>query len=178
MKPWKDIPEIGPEVAGIGHYSTTFQLPLNWGESNGAVLKINGSTNGNPVFVTINGMRSKPVNSKTLSVDVSELLQPGENTIQIDVPTPLNNRMKARGYYTAIISETIDAYRLLHPDRTANLPDTDSILAMPEEEQKQLIFSTLGHMAPLIQYGSRAIYQDNGIVGNVQLITYVHHDFL
>lgn len=178
LKPWKDIPEIGSEVAGIGHYSTTFQLPLNWGESNGAVLKINGSTNGNPVFVTINGMRSKPVNSKTLSVDVSELLQPGENTIQIDVPTPLNNRMKARGYYTAIISETIDAYRLLHPDRTANLPDTDSILAMPEEEQKQLIFSTLGHMAPLIQYGSRAIYQDNGIVGNVQLITYVHHDFL
>ena len=26
LRPWKDIPEVGPEVSGVGEYSTTLQL--------------------------------------------------------------------------------------------------------------------------------------------------------
>ena len=38
--PWKDIPSVGPAVSGVGTYTTTFELPADWSDNNGAYLDI------------------------------------------------------------------------------------------------------------------------------------------
>jgi hypothetical protein len=98
LKPWKDIPAVGRDVSGVGYYTTTFQLPENWTESNGAYLKI-GSTNGNSAAVYVNGRKAPGVDFDGLKVDIGNLLVKGENTIKVEVSSTLNNRLKARGYY-------------------------------------------------------------------------------
>lgn len=101
LKPWKDIPQVGAEVSGVGYYTATIMLPENWGENNGAFLQIE-STNGNSAAVYVNGKKADPVDFERLRADVSSLLVPGENTIRVEVSSTLNNRLLARGYYEKI----------------------------------------------------------------------------
>lgn len=101
MKPWKDIPAVGKDVSGVGYYTTTFQLPENFAENNGAYLNI-GSTNGNSAAVYVNGRKVSGVDFDKLKVDISDTLVKGENTIKVEVSSTLNNRLKARGYYNNI----------------------------------------------------------------------------
>jgi hypothetical protein len=102
LKPWKDIPGVGPYISGVGCYTTSFQLPEGWSENNGAYLQI-GSTNGNSAAVYVNGKKASAVDFSKLEVDISKLLVSGENTISVEVSSTLNNRLNARGYYSNIM---------------------------------------------------------------------------
>lgn len=107
---WKDLPateeqleSLGYEgasmehVSGIGTYETTFTLPDDWSEGDGAYLKME-SAGGGTVAVWVNGEKSKAVNTRTLTVDISELVKSGENEIKIEVTSTLTNRMNQRNY--------------------------------------------------------------------------------
>jgi hypothetical protein len=99
--PWKDIQAVGPEVSGVGYYITTFQLAETWSENNGAYLQIE-STNGNSAAVYVNGRKASAVDFNNFTVDISDLMVKGENTIKVEVSSTLNNRLKERGYYNNI----------------------------------------------------------------------------
>lgn len=90
--PWKDIPSVGPAVSGVGTYTTTFELPADWSDNNGAYLDIE-SLCRNTAYVWVNGQRAKGLDFVTGNIDVSELLQPGVNTIKIEVSSTLRNRL-------------------------------------------------------------------------------------
>lgn len=105
LKPWKDMEAVGPDVSGVGYYTTSVTLPEDWNETDGAILKI-GSTNTNTAAVYVNGQKARAVDFDALSVDISELLQTGENTILVEVSSTLNNRLLARGYYDAVAKKS------------------------------------------------------------------------
>ncbi|MEE1492185.1 MAG: LPXTG cell wall anchor domain-containing protein, partial [Massilioclostridium sp.] len=90
--PWKDIPSVGPAVSGVGTYTTTFELPADWSDNNGAYLDIE-SLCRNTAYVWVNGQRATGLDFVTGNIDVSELLQPGVNTIKIEVSSTLRNRL-------------------------------------------------------------------------------------
>ena len=93
LKPWKDIPRIGPEVSGVGYYTARVTLPSDWSEANGAVLEI-GSVNGNTAAIYVNGHKAGAFNMQSLQADISEWLIPGENTILVEVSSTLNKPLK------------------------------------------------------------------------------------
>ena len=106
---WKDLPASAEQLAqlagkapkmadvsGLGSYKTSFVLPETW-KGLGATLKI-GSAGGGTVQVCVNGRKAGSVHTRTLALDISKFVQPGENTIEIEVSSTLTNRMKQRGY--------------------------------------------------------------------------------
>lgn len=101
LKPWKDIPEVGPEVSGVGYYTTTVELPEGFTETCGAVLEI-GSTNTGSGAVYVNGHKTGGFDFDSRKVDITPWLVSGENTITVEVATTLNNRLLARGYYEMV----------------------------------------------------------------------------
>ena len=54
LRPWCDIPEVGPEISGVGRYSTTVHLDHEPGQAGRYVLDL-GSTAGGLGSVTVNG---------------------------------------------------------------------------------------------------------------------------
>ncbi|MCL2164572.1 MAG: hypothetical protein FWH55_09320 [Oscillospiraceae bacterium] len=99
LLPWREIPAIGPEVSGVGYYSTEFTLPDDWSEFNGAYLQVE-SFNGNTAAVFVNGIKSKGLDFISRTHDISALLKPGKNEIQITVSSTLLNRVRAMGITT------------------------------------------------------------------------------
>ena len=98
--PWKDISAVGQSVSGLGFYTTKFTLPANWSDNNGAYLKVD-SVGGNLAAVYVNGQKAKGFDFITCELDVSELLQPGENEIRVETSSSLRNRLKQRGHSNA-----------------------------------------------------------------------------
>lgn len=105
---WMDIPEVGRDVSGIGTYTTTFTLPEDWSEANGACLDIE-SLCGNTASVTVNGQKAAGLDIIARSVDISDLLKPGENSIEVEVSTTLRNRMVEKGYTPMIMEHAVPA---------------------------------------------------------------------
>lgn len=112
LMPWKELPasaeqleSLGYEgakmqdVSGIGTYEAVFNIPQDWKDNTGAYLQLENA-NGASVAVSVNGRKAKGVNTRTLKVDISDLIHPGENTICIEVATSLYNRLVRRGYYS------------------------------------------------------------------------------
>ena len=110
LVPWKDLPasaeqleQLGYEdasmahVSGLGRYESRFQLPADWNASNGAVLKMDNAGGGS-VSVEVNGKKAPVPDTRTLTVDISNLVRPGENEIKITVASTLTNRMIQRNY--------------------------------------------------------------------------------
>ncbi len=110
LEPWKDMQAAGEQlsvlagekpslshVSGVGIYTTTFSLPDEWSESNGAILWIDFA-GGGTVQVQINGSKPRSVNTRTLQTDISGLVKAGENVMCIEVTTTLTNRMLQRRY--------------------------------------------------------------------------------
>lgn len=97
LVPWVDIPAVGRDVSGIGYYSTSFTLPENWSETNGAILSIE-SLGGNTAEVYVNGEKADGFDIVARKLDISDLVKAGENTIEVRVSTTLRNRMIERGY--------------------------------------------------------------------------------
>lgn len=95
--PWKEIPQVGEDVSGIGTYTTTFTLPENWNQEDNALIFNADSFSGGTAAVFVNGQQVA-VNMDNHTADLSEAVQPGENTIQVRVTSSLRNRMKEQGY--------------------------------------------------------------------------------
>lgn len=98
LAPWKDIPDIGPHVSGVGYYTTTFTLPGDWGPEDGAIFEVE-SVGGNSVAIYVNGIKGPAVDFERLEVDLTGFLRPGTNTLTVEVSSTLYNRLLQRGYY-------------------------------------------------------------------------------
>jgi hypothetical protein len=101
LRPWKDIAEIGPEVSGVGRYATTLHLGQDQQEGYRYVLDL-GSTAGGLGSVRVNDGDVKGFDTSSPTVDVTEDLRPGDNTVTIRVASSLNNRLLTRGYYEKV----------------------------------------------------------------------------
>ncbi len=101
LKPWCELPAIGPDVSGVGYYSTSFALPENFDDNCGAVLCIE-STNGGTGAVYVNGQKTGGFDLDDRTVDITPWLKAGENKITVEVTTTLNNRLMANGYYDQV----------------------------------------------------------------------------
>lgn len=120
--PWREIPGVGPEVSGVGEYRSTFTVE-RYDPSVGCVLDL-GSVSGGLGAVRVN--ESEPIGFDTSAptVDVTDLLRSGVNTITVRVSSSLNNRLLARGYYfgipdaiTMLVGQEMD---LLHTEPHAH----------------------------------------------------------
>lgn len=96
LKTWDQIPEVGQGVSGIGYYETTF----TWDSSaaDGAYLDLGVIPQS--VTVEVNGVKSDPINPTHAVVDISELLQDGENTLNVTVTTTLTNYLLSQEMIT------------------------------------------------------------------------------
>ncbi|MEV0738643.1 glycosyl hydrolase [Streptomyces sp. NPDC050549] len=91
LLPWSQLPELA-DVGGIGRYRTTLTLPDTWTSGTGALLEL-GSVS-DTCRVTVNGTRLDPVDRLNPVVDLGGQLHRGANNIEIEVATPLFNRLR------------------------------------------------------------------------------------
>jgi hypothetical protein len=111
LLPWSQIDELA-DVGGIGRYRTTVTLPKTWSSAMGAVLQV-GSVS-DTCRVTVNGTSLGPVDRVNPVVDLGGHLRRGDNTIEIEVATPLFNRLRASN--PAVFGTSArQAYGLLGP---------------------------------------------------------------
>ncbi|MFE7068531.1 glycosyl hydrolase [Streptomyces sp. NPDC057620] len=113
LVPWSQIPELA-DVSGIGRYRTTFTLGRGWTGGHRARLELGSVTD--TCRVTVNGHRLDPVDQIHPVVDLGDLLERGTNTIEVEVATPLANRLRISdpAVYGGL---TRAAYGLLGPVR-------------------------------------------------------------
>lgn len=98
LRPWKDIPEVGPQVSGVGEYSTTVHLNGEPDRAERYLLDL-GSTAGGLGSVRVNNSDAKGFDTSAPKIDITDDLHAGDNTITIRVSSSLNNRLLARNYY-------------------------------------------------------------------------------
>lgn len=91
LLPWSQLPELA-DVSGVGRYRTTLTLPSGWGADHGALLEL-GEV-GDTCRVTLNGTRLGPVDRLRPVLDVGPWLRRGNNTLEVEVATPLINRLR------------------------------------------------------------------------------------
>jgi hypothetical protein len=101
LRPWKDIPEIGPEVSGVGQYTTTVHLDQPPQAGSRYLLDL-GSTAGGLGSLGVNEGEDKGFDTSSPVVDITQDLRAGDNTVTIRVSSSLNNRLLARGYYERV----------------------------------------------------------------------------
>ncbi|MFJ8941469.1 glycosyl hydrolase [Streptomyces sp. NPDC102365] len=113
LVPWSQIPELA-DVSGIGRYRATVTLGRGWTGGHGARLELGSVTD--TCRVTVNGHRLDPVDQIHPVVDLGGLLERGTNTIEVEVATPLANRLRVSdpAVYGGL---TRAAYGLLGPVR-------------------------------------------------------------
>ncbi|WP_433440594.1 glycosyl hydrolase [Nonomuraea sp. CA-141351] len=85
---WADIPLLA-DVSGVGTYSAQVDLE-DW--EGGAYLELGEVTD--TCRVSVNGRRLDPVDQINPVVDVGPYLRRGANTIEVEVATPLGNRLR------------------------------------------------------------------------------------
>ena len=89
---WDKIPEVGKEVSGKGYYSATF----HWdGLADGAYIDFGEMVMSMTVF--INGQQAADLNMNDAKIDISDFLKVGENTIELEYSSNLNNAAIAIG---------------------------------------------------------------------------------
>ncbi|WP_426567871.1 glycosyl hydrolase [Streptomyces canus] len=92
LLPWSRIPALA-DSAGIGRYRTTVDLPADWDSRHGARLELGQVSD--TCRVTVNGTPLTPVDRLNPVVDLGTgLLRPGANVIEVEVATPLINRLR------------------------------------------------------------------------------------
>ena len=101
---WKDIPATAEQLAelevdemgnvsGIGTYTTTINLPDNW-DNHSSGYYLNFSHNNDMITnIYVNGNQIHHINQSSDQVDIGKYLQPGENSIQIELTTTMSNRI-------------------------------------------------------------------------------------
>ena len=101
LRPWKDIPEVGPEVSGIGEYTTSLHLDQEPQQGYRYLLDL-GSSAGGLGSVRANDGKAKGFDTSSPVVDLTEDLRAGDNAVTIRVASSLNNRLLSRGYYDRV----------------------------------------------------------------------------
>ncbi|MEU9284563.1 glycosyl hydrolase [Streptomyces sp. NPDC048275] len=91
LLPWSQITELA-DAAGVGRYRTTVTLGSGWSGGHGALLELGSVTD--TCRVTVNGHRLDPVDQIHPVVDLGGLLGRGANLIEVEVATPLANRLR------------------------------------------------------------------------------------
>ncbi|WP_460072332.1 glycosyl hydrolase [Streptomyces sp. YKOK-I1] len=91
LLPWSRIPDLA-DSAGIGRYRTTVTLPDDWTDAHDARLELGQVSD--TAQVTVNGTRAPAVDRLHPVVEVGTLLRPGRNLIEVEVATPLVNRLR------------------------------------------------------------------------------------
>ncbi|MEV0173066.1 glycosyl hydrolase [Streptomyces sp. NPDC050803] len=113
LLPWSQIPELA-DSAGIGRYRTTVELPSDWDASHGARLELGQVSD--TFRVTVNGIRTAPADRLHPVLDIGPLLRRGTNTVEVEVATPLINRLRVA--QPAVFGTTArQAYGLVGPVR-------------------------------------------------------------
>ncbi|WP_320780695.1 glycosyl hydrolase [Streptomyces sp. CRN 30] len=91
LLPWSQITELA-DSAGVGRYRTTVTLPSDWSAAHGAYLELGQVSD--TFRVTVNGTRTAPVDRLRPVADIGPHLRRGKNVIEIEVATPLLNRLR------------------------------------------------------------------------------------
>ncbi|MEU9171688.1 glycosyl hydrolase [Streptomyces sp. NPDC048420] len=91
LKPWSQIPELA-DSAGVGRYRTTVTLPADWTPSHGAELELGQVSD--TFRVRVNGRWLPAIDRLHPVVDLGPWLRRGANTLEIEVATPLINRLR------------------------------------------------------------------------------------
>lgn len=113
LLPWSQIPELA-DSAGIGRYRTTVVLPSDWTSAHGAYLELGQVSD--TFRVAVNGTRLAPADRLHPVVDLGGHLRRGDNVIEVEVATPLINRLRAA--QPAVFGATArQAYGLAGPVR-------------------------------------------------------------
>jgi hypothetical protein len=102
LRPWKDLPEVGPEVSGVGEYTASFTLDGEPRPGARYILDL-GSTSGGLGSLRVNGGDARGFDTSRPRVDITEAVRAGENTMTVRVASSLNNRLLARGYYEGVV---------------------------------------------------------------------------
>jgi hypothetical protein len=125
LLPWSQIPELA-DSAGIGRYRTTVALPSGWTSSHGAYLELGQVSD--TFRVTVNSTRLVPADRLHPVVDLGGHLRRGSNVIEVEVATPLINRLRVAqpAVFGAVGRQ---AYGLMGPVRL--VPYTDVVVRRP-----------------------------------------------
>ncbi len=92
LQPWPDIAEL-KNVSGVGTYTHTLTLPMTWNNTgNGAILSLGQVVDA---FTLKVNEQLIPIDQLSAKVDLGNTLKAGENKIEIQVSTTLNNRLHA-----------------------------------------------------------------------------------
>ena len=89
---WKDIPQLGSTVSGIGTYSTTF----NFDTSNNTSAYLDVTEVFDTFRVFVNGQQLPAINQITKQIDLGDYLVDGENTLVIEVASTLANAVGSK----------------------------------------------------------------------------------
>jgi hypothetical protein len=91
LKPWTEIPEL-QDSAGVGTYTATVDLGRDWPAGAGALLDLGAVSD--TFRVRVNGRELRPIDQLDPVVDVGPYLRRGRNTVEVEVATPLWNRLR------------------------------------------------------------------------------------
>ena len=101
LRPWKDLPEVGPEVSGVGEYTTTLHLD----QRTAGRAPVPARPRLHRRWPRLRpGQRRRGRRASTpqrRSSTSPRTCTPGDNTVTVRVSSSLNNRLLARGYYDA-----------------------------------------------------------------------------
>ena len=98
LAPWDEIPEVGKEVSGVGHYEGTFCVAEDW-DPDRFGLKLDLGSVVEMARVTVNGEAVQCADMLDPVVDISDYVRAGKNSLLIEVSTTLANRLIAYGRY-------------------------------------------------------------------------------
>lgn len=106
LRPWRSVPAL-ENSSGVGTYTATFHMDKGWEQGAGAYLNL-GTVNFG-YKLKINGTEVNANQIDTV-VDIGPYVKTGNNTVEVEVATTLNNKLKK--LYN-VSSRTLDYYGLL-----------------------------------------------------------------
>jgi hypothetical protein len=126
LKPWLELPEVGPDVSGVGQYVAELTVTDDLLSHGRLVLDL-GSTAGGLGSVSVNGGTACGFDTSRPRVDITDHVTAGTNVIRVRTASSLNNRLLARGYYDGIPDIALELNGLA-PDTQKTTPRDHGLL--------------------------------------------------
>lgn len=92
LVPWSQIAEVA-DASGIGTYDGQFHMGREWRKKSTGVILSLGEVN-DTFSVWVNGTFVETRDLTDTTLDISDHVHGGRNTVKVEVATPLNNRMR------------------------------------------------------------------------------------
>lgn len=163
LVPWKEIPNVGEGVSGVGIYTTSFTLPETWDTATNVLRFKADSFGGGTAAIFVNGERVA-VNMDNQTADLSKAVKAGENTIEVRVTSSLRNRIKEQGgsniFWTIKRNPQSDDYGLIGNV----ILETYSTVAVVDQNANKTILQAV------LAYAETAYASDefNSVIASVQ----------